>query len=289
MITAHLIKSIGYLPIWFVCLNSCTISSQPIEEWAKQSSVNKIIVSTSNFKHVLYYKVSSRDKKKLHIYIEGDGRPWLTPKRIALEPSINKPVMLPLMAMDSGPVLYLGRPCYMGLSSSTNCHPWYWTSGRYSEEVVASMQNALNQFLNDKAFTELVFIGHSGGGALAMLLAKRFSLTSTVVTIAGNIDTQGWTRHHAYSPLVGLNPARQLPLQKKIHQYHLMGANDTTIPNFLTINVLKNQPNTQLITIPDYTHRCCWKQIWARVLNCIENTCERLFFPQPLHKESNHE
>ncbi len=251
-------------------LNACTATVRQIDEWAKQENINKAIKTGTLFEHVLYFKQGvSTDTTTLHVYIEGDGRPWLTPRRIALDPTPREPLMLKLMAMDDKPALYLGRPCYMGLSDSRNCHPWYWTSARYSRQVVDSMDSVLKQYLRHKPFTELVFFGHSGGGTLAMLLADRFKETSIIVTIAANIDTDKWAEVHAYSALNSLNPINSLPLPAHIKQYHLMGGADINVPPELTIKALKDEQNVQLRVMPDYTHNCCWQQIWAELLRCI--------------------
>ena len=182
--------------------------------------------------------------------------------------------MLSLMSMDNNASLYLGRPCYLGLSKTKNCHPWYWTSARYSKEVVNSMRQVLTQYIHKQKIKHIVLIGHSGGGALAILLAPYFKQTTAVVTIAGNIDTEKWIKHHSYSPLQGLNPRDILPLSADIYQYHLIGNLDTKIPKDLTINALKGQKNTQLMIISDFGHNCCWQQIWEKILQCINNKCQ---------------
>lgn len=264
-----------------VLLWSCTTPGQQVDKLARQFNYNKTIISGTLFEHVLYYKqgVSNHDST-LHVYIEGDGRPWLTPRKIAMDPSPSDPLMLKLMNGDKEPSLYLGRPCYFGLSASLNCRPWYWTSGRYSKEVVDSMQSALDHFLSDQPFENLVFLGHSGGGSLAMLLAKRFPRTRALVTIAGNLDTDEWVKFHDYSPLFGLNPVHSLPLPGDIMQYHLMAENDVNVPAVLTLKALTDQNDTQQIILPGYDHRCCWQQIWIELLRCVERACDLELFIQ---------
>ena len=105
------------------------------------------------------------------------------------------------MAKDKSPSIYLGRPCYFGLATSPNCTPAVWTHDRYSEKVVASMQAALEKYLQLHPYKHLMFVGYSGGGVLAMLLAARVPNTEKLVTIAANLDTDAWTQYHNYSSL----------------------------------------------------------------------------------------
>jgi pimeloyl-ACP methyl ester carboxylesterase len=115
-----------------------------------------------------------------------------------------------------------------------------------------------------------VLIGYSGGGALAMLVAERVANVSAVVTIAGNLDTEAWTRLHAYSPLSGsLNPARRAPLPSRIAQLHLTGGKDKNVPVALIEPVVRRQPHAELRVYDDADHGCCWAREWPRVLEDI--------------------
>ena len=49
------------------------------------------------------------------------------------------------------------------------------------------MATALETWLKKKGYSELVLIGYSGGGALAMLLAERIRVRA-VITVAANLD-----------------------------------------------------------------------------------------------------
>ncbi len=50
---------------------------------------------------------------------------------------------------------------------------------------------------------KLQLIGYSGGGAVVTLVASQRSDVISLVTIAGNLDHQTWTKHHKVSPLTG--------------------------------------------------------------------------------------
>jgi len=137
------------------------------------------------------------------------------------------------------------------------------------------MELVLRQYIEKLNYNKLVFIGHSGGGTIAMLLAKRFIETNTVVTIAGNLNPSAWTEYHNFTPLQdSLNPTDTLPLSTDIHQYHLAGLKDTIIPVSIIKNAVKHQTGAELVVIDDFSHNCCWEKIWPEVLTCIEDACQ---------------
>lgn len=86
------------------------------------------VLDGDGFSHRIVYKAGRGPVA--HIYIEGDGRPWLNPSRIAADPTPQKPLMLELMALDPAPAAFLGRPCYFELDDPA-CTPELWTHKRY--------------------------------------------------------------------------------------------------------------------------------------------------------------
>ena len=214
------------------------------------------------FLHQLFFRPGEGDR--LHVYIEGDGRPWLSPGRIALDPTGRRQLMLELAALDPAPVLFLGRPCYLGVADP-RCTPEWWTFLRYSESVVASMNAVLER--RGQNYSGLSLFGFSGGGTLAMLLAARREDVLMLVTLAGNLDIDAWIRYHDYTPLTGsLNPALQPPLPAAVRQYHLLGERDENITREMIEPVIATQGDAELRMLPGYDHRCCWGESWPRVL-----------------------
>jgi pimeloyl-ACP methyl ester carboxylesterase len=169
------------------------------------------------------------------------------------------------MARDAGPVLYLGRPCYHGAAHVTPCTSALWTSGRYSERVVASMAAALRRVMHDRGAERLIWFGYSGGGVLAMLLAPRFRETVAVVTVAANLDIDAWTDFHGYTALDGsLNPARQPAWPRHIHRRHYAGGADRVVPSDV-VRRGAGDPST-VVVVPSYDHSCCWTTLWPVIV-----------------------
>ena len=127
------------------------------------------------------------------------------------------------------------------------------------------MNTALDQQLNDGQ--QLVLIGHSGGGTLAMLMAESRDDVAAIVTLAGNLDVSAWSEHHQYSPLLGsLNPADSLPLAKHIKQSHYLGTEDKTITKAMIEPVIARQLHAQFIEVKGINHNCCWVNNWPEIL-----------------------
>jgi len=221
-----------------------------------------------------------------HVYIEGDGIPWIRRQVIAADPTPTKPLMLQLMAQDDQPALYLGRPCYHKMNNEPACNPWFWTYGRYSERVVDSMRAALAFLIRKHAISSLVLIGHSGGGTLAMLLAERLPEARLVVTLGGNLDIDAWTDQHGYTALKGsLNPARRPPLPPTVYQLHYVGKNDNNVPPEMLAAAIKQQQNARMFVLDDLGHQQGWGKYWAKILQTIRTVLPTFHRPTDIAKQ----
>ena len=270
------------LSIVLVALVACSTPAERISNEATGYGFTSRVIKAGGFNHQVYrnnHKGNSQ-KSTLHVYLEGDGRPWINHEWVASDPTPRTPLMLRLMARDMAPGLYLGRPCYHGYSHTPPCTPGLWTGARYSERVVASMTQVLDKLIEAEEIQSLVFFGHSGGGALAVLLAERYPETQAVVTIAGNLDINAWAEMHRYTRLHrSLNPASRPALDPRIHQLHLIGGRDTNITPQLIEGFESQQQNSELVVVGDFDHMCCWTKLWPDVLAWVSalETSERKF------------
>jgi len=245
-------------------LGGCTTPAERFVETAGAMGLQRSVVNGAGFRHALFWKNRDRADAILHVYIDGDGTPDIGGYPAA-DPTSRNPLMLRLLALDPGPAVLLGRPCYDGLADDPGCRPALWMDERYSEAVVASMAAAMREILAQGPYRQVAWFGHSGGGALAMLLAARVPQTAAVVTVAANLDIDAWVASRRARPLIGsLNPARQLPLPAAIVQRHYAGGRDDVVPPEITRAGLG--PGVPLTVIPDYDHRCCWETMWPEIL-----------------------
>jgi hypothetical protein len=253
--------------VGLLALAACAAPSPRYDREARYAGFSREDIAGAGFAHAVYRNRAARDGAPgdLHVYLEGDGTPWVNGRHVAVDPTPGSPVALELMAHDSAPSILLGRPCYHGHYADPGCRPLLWTSGRYSETVVASMAQALSTAARGGA--QLTLIGHSGGGALAMLLAERVEAVDTVITVAANLDVAAWTAVHDYEPLsASLDPSARPALPLRIRQVHLAGGRDSEVPAELIVAAARRQPGARVVVRPEFDHACCWARDWRELI-----------------------
>jgi pimeloyl-ACP methyl ester carboxylesterase len=242
--------------------------SSPATEFARQATalgLSRSVMLGTHFQHVLYRK-SGAPTKTLHVYLDGDGIPWIA-SRPASDPTPRNVLVLRLLALDPAPAIYLGRPCYHGATAPGSCSSRLWTRDRYADEVIASLSATVRQLMAEGGYERVAWFGHSGGGTLAVLLAARIPETVSVVTIAANLDTDAWAAYWGRQDLSGsLNPASCPPLSQQIQQRHYAGGKDRVVPPALTAQAAAHLGAT-LIVLEAYDHACCWERVWPAILS----------------------
>jgi len=250
----------------------CAAPEIRLDREAERLHLTRSLVTGTDFQHLVYRNPAPMQNGELHVYLDGDGSPWIHHRQIADNPTPRNPLVLRLTAQDPAAAVYLGRPCYHGFATKPPCSAELWTHRRYSKTVIATMSAALGEIQNTLHPDKTVLIGFSGGGALAMLIAERLAGISGIVTIAGNLDPDAWTALHRYSPLTGSeNPAKHPPLSGHIFQLHLVGARDTNIPPDLIRAAVRRQTSAKFVEMPDADHDCCWELHWPSILEMITN------------------
>jgi len=247
-------------------LPACTTPSQHLQTQATQSGFNHIQLNVDGFTLSGFYQFISPGGGLLHVYLEGDGKPWEQGLLPASDPTTRESVMLPLMAQDQSASLYLARPCYNGHAQDPGCSKTLWTGGRYSETVISSMASAIKNFCHQNGYNQLILIGHSGGGSLAILLAAHLPQTRALLTLAANYDIDAWADYHGYSRLHGsINPASQP--NTGIPEWHYLAEQDSNIPVALFFQSLSQRPNSQVAIIPGMDHNHGWQTHWPGILS----------------------
>jgi hypothetical protein len=262
------LRHILYAMALLLC--ACSSPLRHADTVAAQARLARAVLWCGKYHHVVYQHL--RSGGVLLIYIEGDGTPWTDDgRRIAADPTSRESLALELAARtQTGSILYLGRPCYLGLAVAPECRPSDWTFDRYSSAVVTSLTSAANQFVREHDIREVVVIGHSGGGTLAILMAPHLLHLRAVVTIAGNLDVRAWTALHGYLPLSGsLDPAAQPPISESVLEVDMMGGRDRDVPPALLAGYLAARPAAQQWTFRDFDHSCCWADSWPMLLQRV--------------------
>lgn len=255
-------------------LGGCATPGTRSDALARQWGFDVATQSAAGYQLRLYRHGRPRADESLHVYLDGDGLPWRTRTRISSDPTPRRPLALELMALDAHPSVYLGRPCYFGQAQAPGCSPWMWTSGRYSERVIATLAAALNALMAEERIHELTLIGYSGGGVIAWLLAERLPEVRCLVTISANLNVAAWTRHHGYSPLhASLDPAQRAPLPARVRHWHLLARRDRQVPPELfgaghrTDAHRGSELQRARIRVLAGDHSCCWHRHWSDLLH----------------------
>ncbi|HCI1951316.1 TPA: alpha/beta hydrolase [Pseudomonas aeruginosa] len=169
---------------------------------------------------------------RLRVYLEGDGHAWATATQPSLDPSPHNLLVARLAVDDPTPNAYLARPCQFVMAPT--CEPALWTDRRFSQEVVTSLSQALDQMKQRYGNREYELVGYSGGAALALLLAAQRDDVAQVQTLAGNLSPRLWAELKGLSPLNGsLDPLDYRSQLVSLPQRHLVGQRDTVIPSRL--------------------------------------------------------
>ncbi len=219
----------------------------------------------------VYYRFR-RPGAPLHVYLEGDGRAWVSRTHAARNPSPRNPVGLRLAVHEPGEnVMYIARPCqYVSFEKNPQCNYTYWTSRRFAPEVIDSVSAVIDLGKKKARAGKLDIIGYSGGGAVAVLLAARRSDVRSIRTVAGNLDHKVWNRHHGNNPLNGsLNAADVAGKVAGIPQIHYIGAMDKNMGAFVAASFLsKAGPRAciKLQMVPGVSHSKGWEQAWSGLI-----------------------
>ena len=264
------------VPVALICavlLAGCALIESPAERGASIAAEAGMFPVSLADPRMHGFLRGNAPGKRLAIYIESDGAPWIRNDLPPNDPTPVKPVVMQMAAADkSAAVGYLGRPCqYLNPQALDQCDVAFWTSGRFREDAVAMTNAAVEQMKRQTGAARIDLIGYSGGGAMAALVAARRADISCLVTMASPLDTAAWTAAIGVSRLAAsLNPADQADRLMSVPQAHLRGVHDLVVPPATTTRYLARSPKAVVIDLPRFDHECCWGPEW---LNLRTQTC----------------
>ncbi len=245
---------------------SACVSHGDWRETIAENRFEQSWVAGHGFSHLVVDNGHDMVDGRLNVYIEGDGTPWIGRTEISADPTPKRALMLEAMALDEAGAVYIGRPCYFGRYAEPGCGPPAWTFERYSEAVVRSMCAVAQRVAQRKNARELILLGHSGGGTIAVLMLECTPSVRIVATVAAPLDIGAWADAHEYTPLYGsLNPATQ-PLPRQTEELHFTGGRDIVTPPGTNEGYFQARPWTRTILVPDAGHIDCWLALWPDVL-----------------------
>ena len=256
--------------------SGCSSVSERVEEaetLSMEHGFQKSVIKTKDFLLTTYIRFQ-QEGLPVSIYIEGDGYAYAGRHRVSSNPTPKNPIGLKLALVDTTPnVIYIARPCqYIQLKDDPNCHQDYWTTKRYSIEVMDATNEAINTLKNKLGFKKIRLIGYSGGGTVAAILATKRNDVIDLRTVAGNMDIDAFVRVHEVTPLVGsLNPVDFANTLVNIPQIHFVGEKDDIITPPITYSYIdairEYDASLECVNvrqIKDVSHAKGWETMWQR-------------------------
>lgn len=266
-------------------LSGCATTATPAQrrqladELARAGGLGGTQVPAAGFVLLAYQRLAAPGQA-LTVYIEGDGYAWKTRHSLSDDPTPTDPVALRLALRDpAANLVYLARPCqYLAAPDAGRCAPDYWSSRRFSEEVIAATDAALAQLRARAQAPGLHLVGYSGGAAVAALVAARRGDVLSLRTVAGNLEHAALTTLHGVTPLHGsLNPAAQAARLSALPQRHFAGGRDRVVPPAIAegfLARLDSQRCAALTVVPEASHEQGWAEHWPGLL-ALAPACAR--------------
>lgn len=243
-------------------LVGCANHLQALKESVPDKSV--MVLEESGFPVVVLAPRSTASDRHMRVFIEGDGRAWITRSSPSLDPTPTKSFLVELSQQEPGSA-YMGRPCQYVLSEK--CRVAYWTSHRFGREVLDSMTAALDALKAQRGVESFELVGYSGGGAMALLLAGARDDVRSVQTLAGNLAPAYWAASRKLTPLDGsLEPASMRDRLQAIPQRHFYGLSDQVVPYDVATHYrdsIGDSSCLELVAV-QATHSVGWPEAWRR-------------------------
>ncbi len=257
-----------YFSFIFLLLFSCAYNSFALKENVtnelKNQGFKALEYNSGQFKLFTLQKVENL-KLPIRIYIEGDGNAYLDKHTPSLDPTPRHNTLIQLIKSDNYPnIIYLARPCQYTVDK--NCAEKYWTTARFNEDVINSMDYVIKKFEAKK----LELIGYSGGAEIAIFLSAKNSNIISLRTIAGNLDHNAFTKQHNLTPLYeSLTPSSSIREISSLPQIHFVGSKDVIINDKIFIAYKAQQLSnscTKFFKITNATHAKGWVEQWPELL-----------------------
>ncbi|CDO82033.1 alpha/beta hydrolase [Pseudomonas aeruginosa] len=255
-------------------LLGCQSPREALQQLADAHGRQLEILSGQPFPLVMLAPQGTTKTTRLRVYLEGDGHAWATATQPSLDPSPRNLLVARLAVDDPSPNAYLARPCQFVIAPA--CEPDLWTDRRFSQEVVTSVSQALDQMKQRYGNREFELVGYSGGAALVLLLAAQRNDVAQVQSLAGNLSPRLWAQMKGLSPLDGsLDPLDYRDRLAAIPQRHLVGDADDAVPTSLAkayLGQLTPYTCSQVALSPATNHQQGWEAVWKswrdKPLNC---------------------
>ena len=211
-------------------------------------------IETEYLTFSVWEKNTIEDGKPLRIYLEGDGTPNPADK-IALYYAEQDP---------SNNVIYVGRPCQWTNDKICKSKPEIYKEQRFHPEIIREIEEVILYLKNKHKAPTVELIGYDGGAAVALNLATQMNDVKRVITIAGILDIDAYTRQNDLPEMSDAqNPADKLTILAEIPQIHYVGGRDEITPRRGAerfVAKMKNPRSAVVKSVPGVGHNN-WKGV----------------------------
>lgn len=217
-----------------------------------------------------------------NLYIEGDGNAGST-----ADPSPDNPVSLHLASRDNADnLIYISRPCQFRESPDKNvCSDAFWGARRFSPEVIAAYNEALDEIKKRWDITEFNLIGYNGGANIAAALAAARSDIASFRSVAGNLNPDlvlDPVKHPLDADSIRANQIA--PQLANVPQHHFVGIGDEQTPASVYHSYRQAVGESECIrytVVQDADHKRGWVEKWPELLKAPVD-CPPAYVPAPL-------
>ena len=210
-------------------------------------------VKTEYLTFAVWEKNDIKAGNPLRIYIEGDG-----------DPNPSNKIALYYAEQDSSPnVIYMGRPCQWTKDKLCKTKPEIYKKHRFHPEIIREIEEVVLYLKNKYKAPSIELVGYDGGATIALDLATQMSV-SKVITIAGILDTNAYTRQNDVDEIPeAQNPADKLSILAEVPQVHYVGGRDEITPRYTAerfVSKMKNPKSAVVKSVPGIGHTD-WKGV----------------------------
>ncbi|PCK00521.1 MAG: hypothetical protein COA45_01705 [Zetaproteobacteria bacterium] len=223
-----------------------------------------------------------------NLYIAGDGPVNVDAPEGPVDSTPENPVALHLASKDRADnVIFIARPCQYTamLSKGDVCDDSISRGKRFSAEVIASFDKALNDIAARYDIRGFNLIGYSGGAAIATLLATKRKDILSIRTVAGILDHEVHSKISGAPVLDGsLNPVKEASALTRVPQYHFIGGQDKYVLPAVLHSYLQAMPPTncvQTMLVQEASYDTGWVDKWPELLE-LPVTCYNAAPPSDL-------
>ncbi len=204
-----------------------------------------------------------------NVYIEGDTNGDFLASQ---EPSRANPVGLHLASRDNAQnILYIARPCqYKEVPDEKECNPALWGSRRFSPEVIAAYNAALDEVKLRYDISEFNLVGYDGGANIAAVIASQRPDVVSLRTVAGNLNPALiYTKPEQKLDGDSLSAMAAAPQLANLPQHHFVGAGDSIAPAAVYHSFRQSMGPSECVHytfVPDADHERGWVEKWPELL-----------------------